>query len=489
MIRFLDILRHPAFWAVATLAVMWPALQSWGDILTRAVWFHLTADEALHSEFIEVLAQTGKYQPWNGPVFAPHATTGPALILPAAILSWISGWPGAAMGRVVSFIYYLGTCILICKLVLKPLVGRPTFNRTLACLLALGIFHTQWRALRENFYYPYGVLGEQAMIFWLCASFFALMSKRSLRAGVACGLALLSKPYCIFIAPVFLITLCFQKDGRGVARFTAGLLIPWTGWLTWMAFVLGLNGTVQYWIQYPQVMKQANGGLAPATLPFSAVLAQIPRILNMKGIFFLIAGFFTVLLQARRQPWSRPLAVFAFIHLFWWAFAAPGPQPRYLVPAYLIFCLSSLSFLLERVFAWRQPPAWSPAIRATVLFFCVAAVSWRAIPEWMRISSDLPSYGFPQQLLVQQDWKKLQARHPDSLLTTQPEFGDDAALLLSAPFSVHRVPADELPRWLKPGAWFLFGENTPASASEYLRRAACQKMGGVQSGPIGIWAC
>src|SRR5688572_25074837 len=91
---------------MATLAAVlliilfgWPVLTQLREALTRAHWFHLTSDEALHGELIEKLAQTGSYGQWASEPFAPNLTTGPAVIVPAAAISALTSWPAARTGR------------------------------------------------------------------------------------------------------------------------------------------------------------------------------------------------------------------------------------------------------------------------------------------------------------------------------------------------------------------------------------------------------
>lgn len=223
--RFRKTAPWPVLWVILVLAVLWSALQSWSDIATRAVWFHLTGDEALHSELIEVLVRTGMYQQWSGPAFAPVLTTGPALIIPSTLLKAVFGLPAAVSGRLVSFFYYVGACVSVVYLARWRFPAFTRFNVLLFTLATLGIFHIQWRALADNFYYPYAVLGEQAMIFWLCVAVAAQWKSRPYWAGCAAGLALLSKPYVVFLVPVWFLALALRKPRLSAFRFLGRVLI------------------------------------------------------------------------------------------------------------------------------------------------------------------------------------------------------------------------------------------------------------------------
>ncbi len=482
---------RPVLIVLISFAVFWSALHSLGDVITRGTWFHLTGDESLHAEVIEVLSRTGQFRVWTGPLFPAYLTSGPALTVFSALIKVVTGLSGSVAGRLTSFSYYIGCWFLLIGMVRLQSKKWSRDQLLVGSLVVIGFFHIQWRGLQDNFYYPFAILGEQAMIFWILLATWAHLRGNVLLSGIASGLALLSKPYVVFLVPIWVLILAFHRETRKSAlRYLLGVFFPWSLWVGWMVCTMGPVGALQYWLRYPEAIRLAgNPGMLSEGVPLSVRIAIVPEILNRKGMLAFAVGIFSALWLGRKLRAFLPLTVFAFFHLAWWFWKAPTPSPRYFVPVYLIFCLANVLILLKQLDRVPFPKQLGFAMRSSLIFALIAPLLIRVVPEVNRILSDRESYGFTRQLILQREWEKMDPRPTQFLSVAQVDYAHEVDTLMVGPHTIQRVAIPNLRMELKPGTWVIMGESSDLAATPILESAGCQKRAGTTQGPYGIWAC
>ena len=336
---------------IATL-IVWSGFQTAGDSLGQAYWYQITGDEALHTEVVEVLAQTGKYSNWEGDRFVPGITTGPTLLIPSAMVSWLTGWSSARTARAFSFLYYLGSLIVLVLLLREALLEFLIASKAplvFTAAVAIGLYHMGYRGLHDTGYYTFGVMGEGACGFFLLLCAYLYERKDHFWAGVAATLAVFSKPLMAFL-PVVLLGFVIWPEIQGflgkkkksgviitrkhvmipagleaVQKFpifmtSMGLLIPLLIWLAWMIHTLGWSGTYHYWVQYPRIMRSVNGaGLPPlAELNILGLVERLQlhfvalgSLFKSRSLFFGLGGMALVLLWGRKLSGFRLLFAFS----------------------------------------------------------------------------------------------------------------------------------------------------------------------------------
>lgn len=360
------------------LSLFGAAIPSVRVTLERAQWFQVTPDEALHAEVIESLAQTGRYALWTplgeknpevpkkGSLGALNLTTGPTLIVPAALLEKVTGHRAIIAARLVSVAYFLGTLILLFHIA-SHLSRQHKMNvreNLIAACSSVGFFFLQWRALQDTNYYSFAILGEGPAVFFVVLALWSGLKNRFTLMGAACSLAALSKPYfallpfCLGVLIVMRLLIRGSRQERSRAFFwptLIGLSAPIAFVLTAFLVTFGARETLSILRSYPAIMKAANGaGLgaewAPSLHFFQSLiltkLHTLPTILKLRGVIFFVVGAFLSLRLSYRSRAFAPLIAFAWLHLIWWFFFTGATVSRYLMPAYLIFTLVNFIFVI-----------------------------------------------------------------------------------------------------------------------------------------------
>lgn len=497
---------------IIAVAVAWPCFTSVKDAAERAQWFHITGDEALHAEIIENLAQTGSYQDWRGSRFVPHLTTGPTLIVPAALLQRTFHIRGAVAGRVISFAYFLGFLALILTL-LSFFTGKSRIapgDRAMILLFGLGAFFWHWRTLQDDLYYAFAILGEGPAAFFMVLAIWASLRQRVFWTGLAAGLSALSKPYLALLPVILLIDSVFsmgrvrwpgRQERRNFGKLFAGIALPWGLWILWMALSLGPLQSFLFWKNYPAIMRATNGGglATGAGLSLGFFLHQIvdkvhalPTILKARGLVLASLGIVSSLWLYPRQKEWKPWCAFSWIHLLWWFFLSPGVQARYLMPAFLILSILNLKagfLIVQRQNFWQRQKLWrlprtSPAMIAFLGAFVIMKFSLSIGSSWQRNWNNMESCGFCRQLKAQEYWLRLPQR--PTLYSTSTSYVRDLDLVLTAPHELEPLPA---PTELVSPGWITVGEFAKQGTLEQLKNRHCHPVFELDLSQDGFWEC
>lgn len=502
--------------SLLAVALCWSAFQSLTDALIRAQWFELTSDEALHGELIASFAETGRYQAWSGTPFAPALTTGPTVILPAALLARVTGMPATLAGRATLFFYhlfFLGVLAAIAVRLLRE--GANPVTRPIAAVtavLAIGLLHQGWRGMTETSYYLFGILGEGAVAFYvaLCVWFLVRSSSPEKRdflgAGLAAMLAVLSKPTLMFFPVLFfLLTLFTSETRRHTHWVTLGLAAPLAAGAAWMLTTLGPTGFTDWWIQYPKIMRALNGAGIPTHQAlqeqgfFGLVLErlrEIPEIVRPRALILAISGFaagaWFSWRGAKPQAFAfKLLLTFGILHFSWWLFLSPGKVPRYLFPAMLAGWIAFVTWAtpaLARKFS-RLPFRALPV--ALLLVGVTSVFALRVGAQWIANHRNWKECAFCRELEFQSYWKSLSAQErPVFLWSTSTGVANDREMFLSAPYSL--VSESDSKHGGPPsGAWVAVGAHARAGTHQWIAANACQPIFTLPgpNGPEGFWTC
>lgn len=504
--------------------VLWPAKLSLEEALKRAYWFHLTDDEAQHAELIEHLTQTDRYGEWRGRPFAPTLTTGPTLIVPASLLQKMTGLPSAHTGRTVSLLYHLGTLALVFVLSAVALWPRPftTAGWWMAGWIGIGLFHLLWRGLSETHYYIFGILGEGAAVFFILACFLAFIRARFLWAGVFASLAVLSKPYCALLPLSLLI--CFFWTGFGAwhlrlksraflksfVSLVSGLALPWIFWIGWMILEMGSSQTFEWWLNYPEIMRETNGAGLPPHLTFQGLLTEffqkLPLALELfkpRTLLISLAGYAWATYRIFKTQPSKskpdPVAIilpliwtFSTLHLAWWFLLSPGAQARYVFPAAVALWISALYFvfaILRHLLSFlKKPPLPYLTITAAFLLVLFVVTAARVSATWNLNRDNFETCELCRQLAIQTFWKNTEER-PDLIYTSGSHA--DKELLLTAPYETQRLDFKKFSLRLPEAStsWVTYGDFSPPETKTFLRRHQCKPAFVIPHRMDGFWKC
>ena len=446
------------FWVFA-----WPAFESIRYAFKQAHNFHITEDEALHIELIENLVRRGKYQAWRGDPFAPHLTTGPTVIVPAAILASLSGWSTSFSGRIVVIIYHLFLLVvLICgafRIIYVTEDGKSKFgslNVGSAIVVAgifVGIFHLGWRGFNEANYFLFGVLGEGVSAFYLVLGLFSFRYNKPFLTGMSATLAFLSKPY-LFIFSFFICCAWFlrnrfnQENIKDLLFLAFGCVFPWIIWLGWMTYEMGVQGTIDYWIAYPEIMKSTNGAGLTKFTTFSEYISLIIehilaiwKLIKVRTLVLVIVGTCISFIMWKRKTsnergWGL-ISTFIIIHFLWWLFLTPGVQTRYLFPVVvcaLTALVWGLFYLIKKIKFW--PRFSNVGLVLFVLFGCLIVV-FQTQDAWYKDRQEWWNCGMCRQEKLQEYWRRLSLNNK-LLWSTSGGYASDLDILLTAPFLVKK---------------------------------------------------
>jgi len=495
--------------ALVCLGLSWSVLTNLRHAAVKAHQFHITPDEAAHSEVIEVLSRTGLYQTWDGSPFAPVLTTGPTLLAPAALAEKLTGLAGSEMGRAGSFLYFFGVLAVLFvssfRTAARGLRGEagevPMGARVVVGILSCAFFEIAWRGYDSSDYYLFGVLGEGASVFFLLICLINEIEGRSAWiSGAAASLAALSKPYLVLLPLALVLSWLWavlrpeqenEDDCRpALKRLGTGLVgiaAPWLIWIGWMAARMGLGGTVRFWINYPKIMKAANGAGLPDHAPesLSAWAFETIRkvrsgigLMKARSFLLIVLGFGAWVLRPPTR--AKVLPIFALAHLAWWVFLSPGIQSRYLLPVvvsgwlafiaavWLPLSRAGISYLSAH--KRRSIIRWDWVLACSVFAWVVAGTSMilQVSQSWKKDNESVSDCGFCRQLQLQAYWKSLPEPRP-RLLSLSSDLAHDADLVLTAP---HEIELRDLKNISPPERtqWVLWGEEPALGFSGMFER-------------------
>jgi hypothetical protein len=338
--------------------------------VTRPIWFEITGDEATHSELIAVLAQEGRYGSWSG---YSYASTGPAVIIPAAAISKAIGIAPSSAGRLTTLIYLL-VLILSLRTILR-------ITWVLAILGGLSTFS----------YFTFGVFGELPGVFFLLMTGMQAQRKSWVAVGVFTGLAVLSKPFFGLLVPVAILFpfLDQTKKDRWASitkslKVCAGGILSLTAWILVLVAGWGVRGTRDYFVEFVSFLHRVTtveptAGVAPDH--FTELLDSVVRhsvgivtILSPWSIVGCLVAIAWGVRHTRDRPDLRLWFQFGSIHFLWWFVLSPWAEPRYLLPSVAAFAFLGAAMVSQ---FWTQSALhprilqrliWVPAVIIALSF-------------------------------------------------------------------------------------------------------------------------
>jgi len=508
------------FLVLAFFALVWPAFLSFKEALVSAGHFHLTGDEAYHTELIENLAQTGKYRLWNSAPFALHLTTGPAIIVPAAALNRILPISSVRAGRAIVIFYQMLFALTIGCLALR-LLPAPTRNTPVSQWIwsgiAVGLFYEGFRGLQETNYFMYGVLGDGVGSAFLLFCVWALYEKRIFWAGVFASLAVFCKPYYLLlpltlafwsVAQEIFLQKPFFKKLHPLLPVMAGLLLPLFLFFLWVIATLGWSDGSGLLASYPEIMRATNGAGLPTTgREGSDVLSRVTQhyvglghLLKPRSAIMLLLGFSIALYRGVIKKTMPPaflfLLSFAALHFCWWLLVTPTPEARYFLPvatALFLFACAALAgwvyFIFNKFLGVTERPGKETRVFLS-LAVCYLFLHFgsQVAKEWIKITGNPEDCGVCRQILLQNYWKKLDPR-PTDVWSTSTGYAPEVDSLLSAPYQVHVFDPDQaLPDFSKE-TWVVVGEYSKEGTLPWLTKHGCNLEFGISQGQFGFWRC
>jgi hypothetical protein len=328
-----------------------------GDHLLSAATQPLNFDEAYNLQVPLNLYLNGRYQTWyDEPLLFPHqVTTGPTVLLPVAAAFLIFG-PSHHAARAIMTAFmvgYLWQAYALSRRVAGS-VGNWVF--AVAAMLLAFVPLAPWLSSI--------VLGELPGVFLLLVGVGAMgraatHGRRGVAfgAGVALGLAVLSKVALLMCAAGSLLALPLSSDSVGRKRESfalaafggLGLVLTVLAWEAVKLGVLGYAGYELHWFNFWRLMKYTGSGLSDkgiATVPsvgkhIEALATDIGRSPWQVSAGLACAAAVTVAALAR-QPRSFvvfSLALATFAYWTWWLRFSSWLWVRHLVPGYVVYSL------------------------------------------------------------------------------------------------------------------------------------------------------
>lgn len=343
-------------------------------------------------------------------VFDPEISTGPVMVLPAAVLIGLLGnryWvPGLAATMAI-----WATLILLMLSLRRP-CGRWHPLAVAVTAAGLIVFGTN----------EFGLLGELPAVFLLASAFARLADESAsdvgsgLGAGVALGLAIHAKLTVAISLPAALLMPWLMAASRGSARpgstwrrrlgwCAAGFALPVVAWqfyqlaaLSWNAgawavvkgrhleFLLGtqsLSGMGQL-AEAPSIAQALLGNVSRNAGAISGYFGGWWRLLPAAGALALALRAAmrspVVPVAAKRASWMLLAAI--GLHLAWWFLVSPTGWYRHLLPAI------AYTTVLAGILAAAVMDVSRRAAAACVLGCCLTVAL--VLPSWYPQSGDSP---------------------------------------------------------------------------------------------------
>jgi hypothetical protein len=359
-------------------------------------------DESYNMTVAQNLVRSGQYST-NGVVtgefpsyFDQHITTGPAVLLPAAVAWWVTGGAPSSV-RLLMFGFFLlwAVCAwLLLRSELGPL-GRLT---TLAVPLTMLMPHDSGSG-----YFAAGrVVGEIPTAAFLIAAVLPWSMRRPLLMGLFLGLAIQSKVLAVVPAVVILLVVSQhllslrQLDRSRVGRIAVGVALPTLSFELLRLGVLGSTGWVRNWDRTLEFYGAIRSmGSEPG-------YEAVDKLASLGGLFRLSALVFFVLLLAvagigllrtdsdRAIPRDsgrasessvaiRALLMASTASFILWLVVVQERSGRHGIPAVLL-ALVPLAILIRRSLApWLNGVRTSSSSRVLIVLGVLIIVGWNAL--------------------------------------------------------------------------------------------------------------
>ncbi|MBT2484987.1 MULTISPECIES: hypothetical protein [unclassified Microbacterium] len=330
------------FWVAAAALLIGHVIVAWHSLFVWRFWedeaFNLTVPRNLLAGL--GYASDGALSGSTITPFDPRISTGPAVLLPVALLL-ATGMDPVMAGRLIPLAYWI---LLLAGLFV---IGRRIGGRWAALLaVAVPLAFTASAGI-SPIQGPADVLGEipaAALIVWALI----VLPRRAWLAGLLVGLAIQAKLIALLALPAFAVALWVLSDGTGWARLRDLLRRAWLPLLCVAVptllfelsalLSLGFTGFVDHVRELWRFVRSGGQGDAASTVAqklgtlaeswsLPAVVAVVGAILAVGLALFGIVRRWRSAAEADRLVIAYALAAFvgAIAFLGWWATASRLP--------------------------------------------------------------------------------------------------------------------------------------------------------------------
>ncbi len=389
--------------------------------------------------------------------FEVHVTTGPTLVLPAAVLIRLFGNTYWAPG--LSTVLYWTVVLVLIGLLARKYNPGPGF--TLAVLTFLFLCYG---LMTLHFEQWYALLGEipAALSLLLGVLLFYHSEARLIRflAGLVMGLAVLAKLSALIGIGVFILVLLLRdRIGRrrlmpvvsreligALAAVAVGFILPILLFEVWKFIVLGAAGyAANFSASWNYIHAQAgesHPGKTLLALYSDGVTALLTRfhILLPDLVFVLAVVWLIVRDDAKLRQLYVALACMIVVYSAWWLFASIG------WPRYFIIALPIIVFVVALPFL-RRSSGWRIHLPYALLLLAWSSFSWSSLAQ--PISELQGSWFTPsaqtQALLKVKDILEPVAERNGTIITQWWATGIDIEYILDTHHSItHEMDLDSI---------------------------------------------
>lgn len=359
-------------------------------------------DEAYNMTVAQNLARSGEYAT-NGVVvgefpayFDPHITTGPAVLLPAALVWWVTGGSSSSVRVLMigSFLLWAACAWVL----LRSEVGLLGRLMALAVPLSMLMPHDAGSG-----YFAIGrVVGEVPAAALLIAAVTPWSMRRPLLMGLLLGLAVQSKVLAVVPAAVILLVVCLhltgqrQLDRSRVVRIVLGAVIPTLSFELLRVRVLGPSGWVKSWdrtLEFYGAIRSMGSEPGYEAVEKLAALGGLFRLATLVFFIVLLAfGGFSLLRadsdrsvphvssgRTESNVATRALLFASAASFILWLVVVQERSGRHGIPT-LLLALVPVTLLVRRSLApWLNDVRTSITARTTIVVSVLIIVGWNAV--------------------------------------------------------------------------------------------------------------
>lgn len=345
-------------------------------LLVKQLGYGLEFDESSMLDVVRSLARGEGYGGgglWQGQEFGAGVTTGPVLLVPAAV-AWMVTDGSLAAVRVVPILFFLGYLAGAWMLFYRW-AGRWPALAAVAAPLLLPVLSPD---LANRSLMPGRLVGELAALTCLTWAAYLLTRHRPLWAGLVAGLSIQTK--FIFVVPVVVLLILWvftqwvaRRDGLGgiTWRYVVGAAAPTVAFELVKLVRLGPAGymeNVERFQSFSNQQEQTMLGTWRWLVPKSESLAELLSgpMVGFGVVALAGLGFWLITLRVRErgEPGRRRttasldalmgigcLTVAATAYLAWWFLRSTQLSVRPAVPAVLVLlgvaCAVSVVLVLD----------------------------------------------------------------------------------------------------------------------------------------------
>ena len=335
-------------------------------VVLRQFGYGLEYDEAYLLHVVKNLAEGRGYVDdgvsfqTSGAPFEPRISTGPTVLLPSAVMWWLSG--GAiAVVRLIPLLYF-GLLIAAVAWLFHRAGGAWAALAALLGLLAMPVLHPD---LQNTSLMPGRFVGELPATALLVTAAALLVARRSFAAGLVAGLAVLTK--LVFLLPVLVllatwIAWALLRSRRETwtipLQFLPGVMIPLAVFELVKVVSLGWDGYLVHRQQVSDFL--VDQGIEPQSADriLNDKLDELSFLTSrMTLVVLAIAVILLVVLATRRgalrrarlleRPWVSVygLALGSLAAIAWWLFQSAQTSGRPALPSVLLLTVVAFGLL------------------------------------------------------------------------------------------------------------------------------------------------